>query len=72
MYDRELPYVREYQQRLVNATNTEMRFKRTRPASSTWSDYALLRLGDSLITLGQRLKKEKAFAQPVDMKQEYT
>lgn len=70
MFDRELPYVKEYQQRLIDATNIERQFKHSRPARSTWSDYVLLRLGDSFISLGQRLKKEKTFSQQVDLTQE--
>ncbi|MGW8251154.1 MAG: hypothetical protein ACWGO1_10970, partial [Anaerolineales bacterium] len=63
MDDRELYYVREYHQRLIDASKNESQYKTLRPARPSWSDYLLLRFGDSLIAAGQRMKKNSAFAQ---------
>ena len=56
MDDRELPYVKEYHQRLIDVSCIESQTKNSRPPRPSWSDYFLLRLGDSLIATGQRIK----------------
>jgi hypothetical protein len=63
MEDRDLQYVQEYHQRLVHATHIERQFKNSRPSRPSWSDYLLLRFGDSLIAVGQKVKNGSSISQ---------
>ncbi len=63
MKDQELTNVHEYQKRLIEATRIERMIKGSRPVRPSWSDTILLKFGNSLIAMGQRMKNLSSAAQ---------
>lgn len=60
-------YAQEYHRRLIDISRVEGQLKSLLPR---WTDRLLLHLGESMISLGQRLKESSAKAQPADLTQE--
>jgi hypothetical protein len=56
MEDRDLPYVKEYHQRLIATSSQARQLRVTRLPHPGWKDALLDRLGCTLISLGQRLQ----------------
>jgi hypothetical protein len=67
MADRELYIVREYNHQLIDASHNESQYRSLRPARPSWLDYLLLRLGNSLIVVGQKIKTGSSFAQSTNI-----
>lgn len=65
---------KEYNRRLVEISWRERQLKEMRSEQSVeqpaFRRYMMLRMGDSLISLGQRLRKAGEISQPVDLKRE--
>jgi len=67
MNERDPYFAHEYHSRLIEATRIERQIKAARPK---WSDQFLIHLGNSMISLGQKLKDSSAIASPADLTQE--
>jgi len=68
--DPELFFAQEYNRRLVELSRQESLLNAALPIHPTLRDVALLRLGNALIFLGQRLRNARVINQPVDLSQE--
>jgi len=68
--DPELFFAQEYNRQLVELSHQESQLNIVRHTRPTLRDIALLRLGNTLIYLGQRLRNASLIAQPVDLSQE--
>ncbi len=70
MEDRDLFYAKEYHSRLVAISDQERALRDLRPARPGLRDIALLHLGDSLISLGQRIRCASCYDQKAELSQE--
>jgi hypothetical protein len=63
MYTERYEWVKEYHQQLISTSNEAQKVKSLRDGRPNWKDQAYLHLGDLLISAGERLRNESAYAQ---------
>ena len=71
MQERDLYLAQQYQREMLQIAEQAQRIRESKRSSrpNLW-DYALLRAGDALISLGERIRSASDYTKPVEMTEE--